>query len=708
MKTLLIALYPYNAQGLDAWLDHSSGMTYTAAKNAGCDIDFLDMKSLHNDEQLKSAMQGYDLIAFGLKSSYYPLGMKVIQFAKAQGSKTIVGGYHATAAPEELLENPLIDYVFHKESELTFPQFLLNPAQFPREIFGESVQNLDELPFMDRSMFRSPLEPVLSWWHGGQRAFMTSIITSRGCPYRCAFCQPIEDNHFGKKLRRRSVDSVIEELALLKYLYNPDCLMIHDDTFLLQRNWLEEFIEKYPQIGLPFWAAGRADGIIKYEDLVRKLVNVGWELISVGFESGSQKILNKMKKDTTVEQNLEAARIIKSTGAKIYANYMLGLPWETKADVQATMSMADAIDAEMPSWAYFTPYPGCELANEINENNWSLLDRNNYYRLPSGEKVTNVDYSYLLSCLRGFRESRPALLTDIIIPTYENEQLTVDCFESIKASTTPGTYRIIWVDNGSRNFELAKRAIRDIEHLSYRFDTNQGFVVAVNKGLTLSDAPTVMLLNNDTRVYKGWLDKLIRILWSDEKIGIVGPLTGYAPPSKEDSPHCLNLHKDLLPPEAREWNFEKLNEALENGYTGRTAEAPFVAFLAALIRREVINVIGPLDTNFKHGMWDDVDYNRNVRNIGYKCLYALDTVIYHRGRSTFNMIEKEEGFNVGKLLATNKEYLDRKWNDNVVLGVPKKSITASPTLSILTRRNSWRSRIEKPKFVTDYDKPKDL
>ncbi len=146
---------------------------------------------------------------------------------------------------------------------------------------------------------------------------MTTVVTARGCPYKCAFCQPLENNHFGKALRRRSVDSVIAELKQIKTLYSPECLMIHDDTFFLQRRWLEEFIEKYPEIGLPFWAAGRADGICKNPDLVKCLVEVGWELISVGFESGSQRILDKLKKGTTIEQNLESAEIIKSTGAKI-------------------------------------------------------------------------------------------------------------------------------------------------------------------------------------------------------------------------------------------------------------------------------------------------------------------------------------------------------------------------------------------------------
>jgi radical SAM superfamily enzyme YgiQ (UPF0313 family) len=372
MKTILVSLYPYNGQGLDSWQDHGAGVTYTVAKASGCDIDFLDMKSLYNDTELQERLQGYDLIAISLKSSYYAFAMKVVKMAKLQGSKVLIGGYHATAAPNELLENPDIDYIFHGESEITFPEFLKNPDKFPREIFGEKPPNLDAFPFMDRSIFREPLENCLNWWYGGKLKNMTTVASARGCPYKCGFCQPLENDHFGKKLRRRSVNSIIDELKQLKELYNPDCVMFHDSTFLLQPKWLDEFIERYPEIGLPFWASARADGICRHPEYVEKLVKIGWELISVGFESGSQRILDKIKKGTTVKQNLEAARIIKFNGAKIYANYMTALPWETKWDIQATHKMADEINAEMPSWAFFAPYPGCALGEECIKRGWSL------------------------------------------------------------------------------------------------------------------------------------------------------------------------------------------------------------------------------------------------------------------------------------------------------------------------------------------------
>jgi len=662
IRTLLVALYPYKSQGLDSWIDHGAGMTYTAAKKANCNISFLDMKTLKNDDELQSRLKGYDLIAISLKSSYYTIAMKVIKYAKLQGSKVIIGGYHCTAAPNELLENSDIDYVFHGESEITFPKFLNSPEEFNREIFSEKPQDLNSLHFIDRSIYREPLENCKGWWHGG-RTKMTSVIATRGCPYKCAFCQPLEDNHFGKKLRRRSVNNVIEELRQLKKLYNPDCLMIHDDTFFIQSEWIKEFIEKYPEINLPFWASARADGICNDPDLVKQLVKVGWELVSVGFESGSQRILDKLKKGTTVEQNIESAKIIKSAGAKIYANYITGIPWETKSDIQATAKMADEINAEMPSWAYFTPYPGCELGEECISKGWSLLNRENYDRCPSGEKVKYVNYVYVKAVREGLREETHPEFCDIIIPSYNNEQFTINCLKSIEKFTHPGSYRVIWVDNASKNSSEVDEVIKNMPHLSIKLSINEGFVGAINKGLAKSTAPNICLLNNDTIVSDRWLEKLINALHKSKEIGIVGPLTSYGVGSAVDSHHSLSLHNSLLPRIATTWSLEQINVELEKGYSGKTSPISFVAFLCAVIKREVIDKVGYLDPNFTIGMYDDTDYNKSIRSFGYKTELALDTCIKHFGRTTFNIVQKEEGLDVEELLKKNKLYLNKKWED---------------------------------------------
>jgi anaerobic magnesium-protoporphyrin IX monomethyl ester cyclase len=673
MKTAIVALYPYLSGGLDYWHDHGAGMTYMAAKTAGCDVTFVDMKRFRNDDELRESLRGFELVAFGLKSSYYHIGMRIISIAKSLGAKVMVGGYHASAAPWQLTENKNIDWILRGESEITFPKFLKNPAAFPREMVGEKPPNLDVLHWIDRNIYANPIEDCGGWWYTGYKR-MLSVIAARGCPYRCGFCQPIEDVHFGKKLRRRSVDSLIAELKCLKQIHKPECIMIHDDTFFIQNKWLEEFIEKYPQIGLPFWAAAKSDGICNNPDLFKRVVKVGWDLVSVGFESGSQRILDKIQKDVTVEQNIEAAKIIKSTGAKIYANYIYGFPWEVKEDVQATAKMIDTIGAEMPSTAFFTPYPGCELGEECIDNGWSLLDRNHYDRCPMGEKVMFVDYKYIDQVVRGFREDAPKLLTDIIIPTYKNEKYTISCLNSIKQNTKEGTYRIIWIDNGSgrESTNQVDAVLKNMQHISLKLPRNEGFVGAVNEGFRISTAPNICLLNNDTEVTPRWMDKLLAIL-SDPTIGIVGPLTGYGK-FGPDSQHSLMLHPSLLPPESRGWSTEKLNEVLESTYPKRVYCADFVAFLCAIIKREVFEAVSKsdkryafgLDTNYDMGMWDDLDYNLQTRKLGWDTLLVLDTCIMHKGRSTFNLIKQSEGFDVDELLKKNRKYLDSKFTDREI------------------------------------------
>jgi GT2 family glycosyltransferase len=405
-----------------------------------------------------------------------------------------------------------------------------------------------------------------------------------------------------------------------------------------------------------------------------------------------------MNKGTTVEQNLEAAEIIKKAGAKIYANYILGLPWETKEDIQATAKMADTIAAEMPSWAFFTPYPGCALGEECIKDGLSLLDRNHYDRCPFGQKVKGVDYDYVNAVLKGLREPDCSTIkqTDIIIPTYENEDFTVACLESIKRCTEEGTYRIIWVDNGSKYTSKVEKVISSMNHLSIKMAKNEGFVGAINAGLKVSYADNICLLNNDTEVSPGWLDKLLHTLHSDPKIGIVGALTG--PPAQEhryDSQHNiayrLRYYKDIVFPP---WtNLIDFNRYLEQKYSGKTGDTAFVAFLCAVIKKEVIDKVGYLDTNFEMGLWDDLDYNRSVWKEGYKTVLALDTCILHKGRATFSLIQKIDHLDVQTMLRKNRGYLDRKWanlqsptvNDTAIISrAIYNEMGTNPGLGVLT------------------------
>lgn len=253
---------------------------------------------------------------------------------------------------------------------------------------------------------------------------------------------------------------------------------------------------------------------------------------------------------------------------------------------------------------------------------------------------------------------------DIIIPTYENEHFTSACIESIKRCTPAGKFRIIWVDNNSKNAGQVYTALQGVNHVAVRLTKNYGFVGAVNYGLSISNADYICLLNNDTIVSPRWLDKLTVSLEENPKLGIVGPLTAPNPvPREYDSHHNIrhiedNAHHRIFP-EFK--NLDDFNIQIEKAFAKRLMEISFVAFLCAVIRREVLKRVGLLDANYAMGMYDDNDYNLAARRAGFETKLLWDTCILHFGRSTFKVIQHKERFDVDALLRRNRTYLMRKW-----------------------------------------------
>lgn len=268
---------------------------------------------------------------------------------------------------------------------------------------------------------------------------------------------------------------------------------------------------------------------------------------------------------------------------------------------------------------------------------------------------------------------------DIIVPTYENEDLTVACFESIKRCTDPAIYRLIWVDNASRDISKVERCLNDVNHVAVRLPSNVGFVGAVNRGIELSNSAYVCLLNNDTVVSSGWLSKLICALQGSEKLGIVGAITAPLPipnmnsypkgtsiyymKKNYDSHHNIrhiedHAHRRIFPDYT---DLESFNRLIEVKFAGVLADCSFVAFLCAVIKREVIEKVGLLDTGYDFGLYDDSDYNMAVRKAGYLTKLLYSTCIYHRGRSTFDMVQEKEHVDVKALLEKNRAYLKQKW-----------------------------------------------
>jgi anaerobic magnesium-protoporphyrin IX monomethyl ester cyclase len=383
------------------------GLAYISAcaKKNGHSIDLIDLRKLNGWKAFDREIQKRSPGVFGISSASldFAVAQEVIRRIKQcdSSSTTILGGVHASVALAEVENLSEVDYIITGEGEIAFSELLNkleNRIPSPRVIRGAGV-DIDEIPIPDRELFDYTAGELVNPWLPHMAVPFVSILTSRGCPYNCKFCQPAERLVFGGSARLRSVDSVMRELNALREKYMFKSLLIHDDLFTFKRKWVREFCRRYAREGFTaqFTCQARADFIAGNEDLVELMADAGLRCFMIGFESGSQRILDFIGKGTTVKHNYAAAEICHRLGIKIFANYMFGLPTETVEDIRSTVKMIGDIQPDYRSPTLFTPYFGTELYAYCKEHDLLLERTASFYnRAPkTGKKIKCVDYELL-------------------------------------------------------------------------------------------------------------------------------------------------------------------------------------------------------------------------------------------------------------------------------------------------------------------------
>jgi radical SAM superfamily enzyme YgiQ (UPF0313 family) len=217
--------------------------------------------------------------------------------------------------------------------------------------------------------------------------------------HNCTFCQPAENFIYGKPYRTRSVVHVIGELIELREKYPFNSVLFWDDTFTIDKKWIYEFCDTYQANGFTqkIIACCRADIICNNLDMIKRLKEIGLMSFVIGIESGSQRMLDFLKKGTTVEQNKEAIRLCKEIGIDTFTTFMLGLPTETKEEQQATIDLIKYSAPTVYSLFYFKPIFGTEIYKYCVDNDLILhvdplnIDRTQVFK----PTIKGIDYEYL-------------------------------------------------------------------------------------------------------------------------------------------------------------------------------------------------------------------------------------------------------------------------------------------------------------------------
>lgn len=282
-----------------------------------------------------------------------PAVIRQMHLCKELGATVIVGGPEPANYPAAYLEHGA-DVVVIGEGERTLEELLPHLAQHStadldqidgivfRDGEGRFVQTparpyieqLDAQPFPDRAAI--DIDRYLAAWREHHGMGSVSLITARGCPYRCRWCSHAV---FGYTHRRRSPENVADELQLILDTYQPEMVWYADDVFTIHRGWFDRYADELRRrrIRIPFETISREDRLD--EEIIRTLAEIGCFRIWVGAESGSQRVLDAMNRRTNAVRVAEVVRLLQRYGIEAGMFIMLGYDGEEADDLQATVDL---------------------------------------------------------------------------------------------------------------------------------------------------------------------------------------------------------------------------------------------------------------------------------------------------------------------------------------------------------------------------------
>ena len=382
----------------------------------------------HSDRLIVEYVTAYKPAFIGLSctTSSFLDAIRIARMAKdlAPGIRTVFGGPHISALKEKLLVDfPEIDFSVVGEGEETLAELMQSGGDGCAQIRGLVYRvggevrfngyrpnglDLDSLPF-----------PAYERLAGFPRAYSlpifnypatpnSSCVSSRGCPYRCSYC---DRSVYRRSFRFNSARYLYEHMSFLKRRFGIRHINFYDDQFTFNRDRVQAFTRLLINrpLGMTYNCAVRAEHIDR--GLLQQMKASGCWMVSLGIETGDEELLARHRQNPDLEMLAEKIHLIKATGIRVKGLLMMGLPGETEASIRKSMKYVFRLRLDDMNVSKFTPFPGSPLYDDIQrhgafEEDWNRMDCMHFLFVPKGLTLEQLEFFFKAFYRRHFLRPR--------------------------------------------------------------------------------------------------------------------------------------------------------------------------------------------------------------------------------------------------------------------------------------------------------------
>lgn len=309
---------------------------------------------------------------------------------KNSNIKIVLGGQHVTAAPRSVLLD-CVDFIVINEGVFTFKELVtfieLQKTDFSsidgliyrdennKFIFNKKISHpgLDELPLPARFLTKNFRDKYQGWFHG-KLENLASLVTSRGCPFRCTYCNMWK--YMDGKYLIRNIDSIVEELKTIE----EDFIFFADDESMINTNFIKNLCDNILKAGIKknYKMYGRCDTIAKNPDIIKSLKEIGLEGVIIGFESHSDEKLQYLNKKNTIDDQMKSIEVLEQNNVELQASLII-YPSFIDRDFDDMKKYVDKMNLKQRATvSVLTPLPATDLfestKHEITTDNYDLFD----------------------------------------------------------------------------------------------------------------------------------------------------------------------------------------------------------------------------------------------------------------------------------------------------------------------------------------------